>query len=701
MANPLAKNTDEQIYRNACPRNCYGGCGLLSHVRDGRLVRVSGDSGHGFSRGKLCAKGLHYVQRVYSPDRLRYPLRQTPRGSGHWERVSWDEALEEIARKILDLKARYGSTLPIFLSKSTGNVGILHQAFDGFFGGIGHTTVTAGNLCWAAGIDARTFDFGECFNPDPEEIASARHLLIWGGNPAWTAVVQMPWIDQARENGAKVTVIDPVRTATASLADVHVTVRPGTDGALALGMARHLLKHGLWDRPFLAERVHGWEAFAEYLEAQIDPALVTRLTGVGEKQVAQLAEEYAAHRPAAIWAGMGLQRYSNGGQTMRAINALAAVTGQLGIPGGGVYFGSLQSYRFSYHIQSFRPPEGSQGVPGPDGRQTNRQVRITHLGEDLAALADPPVKMAWVACSNPFSQNPDQAALEETFRNLELVVQVDHFLNRTSHFADLVLPATTLFEQWDAVASHWHRWIAINEPAIAPYGESRSDLTIATNLSETMNRLSPGSSSFPTRGSALDWLRQEFGEGLLADLGIRDVTELRGGPRKLRMADPGTGARPFPTPSGRYELLSAEAVAFGHPALPEFRPPDEPSPAFPLRLVTSHSQFALHSQFQNLAPLMAANPEPRLEIHPKTAALRGIGDGDRVVVTGQVGFTTLRAALTRRVPEDVVLCYEAWYRGSDFCINDVVPPSDTDMGSKMSLGRGAASNECFVQVTRA
>lgn len=691
----------ERIYRHVCPRNCYGACGMLSYVKGGRLVRVSGDPGHGFGHGKLCAKGYNYVQSVYSPDRLRYPLRQKPRGSGQWERISWDEALEEIAVKILDIREHYGSTLPIFLSKSSGNLGVLHQAVDGFFNGIGYVTLTSGSLCWAAGRDARAFDFGACGNPDPEDMVLSRSLFLWGANPAWTAVAQMSWIDRARENGARLVVVDPVRTATASLADVHVAIRPGTDGALALGMARHLLKENLWDRLFLSEHAQGWEEFASYLNERIDPAWVARVTGVEPRQVAQLAEMYASARPAAVWTGLGLQRYGNGGQTVRAINALAAVTGNLGRPGGGVYFASLQNYRFTYHVQNVLPPPGSAGAAMPGGGQGHRHVPVTQLGPALAALGDPPVKMAWVACSNPFSQNPGQAALGKAFEGLDLVVQVDQFLNRTSRFADLVLPATTFFEEWDAVASYWHRWVGINEPAIPPYYESRSDLVIAMDLSRVMNSLAPGSSRFPTEGSPLDHLRQEFDDPFLDRLGIRDVLELRNGPRKIQRAELECGVDAFPTPSGRYELYSEAALAFGFPALPEYRPPAGSSPAFPLRLITSHSQFALHSQFQNLEPLMAANPEPRLEIHPKTAAARGIRQGDRIVVTGQAGFTTLRASLTRRVPEDAVVCYESWYRGSDFCINDVVPSADTDMGARESGGPGAATNECFVQVSAA
>ena len=220
----------DRTTRHVCPRNCYDSCGIVAQVRNGKMIGIAGDPTHGYTKGKLCAKGYCYIRRIYSKDRLRYPLRQLGRGTGKWQELSWDEALDIICGKILSIKDRYGSTLPICLNKYSGNFGLLNFAIEGLFNSIGPTTQVLGSPCWSAGLDAQHFDFGNNLSSDPENISKSKLIILWGVNPVWTAVHSLPYVFEAQKNGAKVIVIDPVLSETAKKADWYIQVKPGQDG---------------------------------------------------------------------------------------------------------------------------------------------------------------------------------------------------------------------------------------------------------------------------------------------------------------------------------------------------------------------------------------------------------------------------------------------------------------------------------------
>lgn len=270
---------------------------MLSYVCDGKLIKVEGDPAHGYTRGRLCAKGYAYTQYVYNPHRLRYPLMQYPRGSGKWQRISWDKVLEIIAEKILELNHRYGSNLATAFNKFSGNLGLLHNSIEGMFNSIGAHTRPIGNLCLAAGCDAQIYDFGRSVHPYPESMADAGLIVIWGANPAWTSVHQLHFINQARENGAKVIVIDPLFTATAAKADVYIQIKPGTDGMLALAVAKMLIERRDYDRQFVQNHLHGWQHFCRYLENHVSLEQATQVTGVKQEAIWELAHAYGSIKP--------------------------------------------------------------------------------------------------------------------------------------------------------------------------------------------------------------------------------------------------------------------------------------------------------------------------------------------------------------------------------------------------------------------
>lgn len=668
--------------RHTCPRNCYNTCGLITLVDKGKIKELAGDPAHGYSRGHLCRFGYSYLDIFNHPDRVLYPLRQEPRGSGRWRRLSWDEALGLIAGKMLDLAQRYGSFLPVYFYSNSGNIGLLHQAWSWLARSLGEVTTTAGSLCWSAGLDAMAYGYGSLNHPDPAAMARANYLLLWGANPAWTAMHQMEYINQARERGARLAVIDPVFTATAARADLYIQIKPGSDGALAAGMARHLWQRGLSDRHYLENHVQGWPEWQEYL-AGLDPDELAAAAGVPRNLMARLAEEYASNDPAAIWIGMGLQRHTNGGQNIRAINALAAMTGNLGREGGGVYYASpVASELFTTSWPMWMAPEGR-----------GRTIPVHDLARGLKEATAPPVKMALLANANPLGQNAATDELQRALTGLELVVVSGQFLTETTRVADVFLPATTLFESWDVVPSYWHRWIGINEPAVSPRGECRSDIQMVSGLAAALNKIAPGSCPFPCNLTEEEWLAAVFNPGVYRLLGIRDYRDLLDGPRELKLpVNPWAEGR-FATPSGRYEIYSRQAAAAGLPALPIYQPAAAGSEAYPYRLLTPHTSAGLNSQFYNLEDV----PEVLALVHPRLASEKGLDNVSQIRLYNEWGEVVIPVAISELVPPQTILCHQRPLPGGQ-ALNSLTPPLATDMGSVSSGGPGVAYYDTFVNI---
>ncbi|HGY1201035.1 TPA: molybdopterin-dependent oxidoreductase [Citrobacter braakii] len=700
-----------KISRNACPRNCYDTCSLKTWVKDDVITFVEGAPESTFTHGTPCVKGLTYPRRVYSPDRIKYPMVQDVRGSGNWRRISWDEAMQRIATKMLEIKKKDGSMLGLALSKYSGNLGVMGYAVEGMMSSLGYTTRFAGTPCWPAGIDAQNYDMGDMWCNDPEDFVKAKYIIIWGANPAWCSMHTMKYIYQAREKGAKVVVIDPLLTQTAAKADLYLRVRPGSDGALALGMARHLVDKGLVDQDFVNNYSHGYPEFEAYLRSSVTVEWAAEICGLSADAIRQLAEEFTAVNPATVWIGYGMQRHVNGGANVRAIDAFVAMTGNIGIEGGGARYGHLQTWGYNYHGMMQKPPAGSVGIKGAGGpvgefvsdsgeksEYSDRALNINQTAQGILDASEPPVRMLWVASKNPFAQDFDRNKMIKAFDKLEMVVCVDQFFNETVQHADIVLPVTTTFEQWDVSSSYWHYWLSVNEPAIKPLYECKSDPEIAALLSKTINKLEPGSCTFPQAFDAKRWLDQEFNEGMGKQFGIVGWDDLLEGPRKAKMVS--TAAwydRKFKTPSGKYEFKSERCAENGHTALSEYKAGAQG--ALPFHLFTPHLQYGLHSQFVNLDWMQVFWPEPFVYIHPLAAQKKGITEGAHVKVFNEVGHVELRAKITTNVPEDFLVMYESWFNKLSYNVQNVVKDTPADMGKMATGAPGAAIHSQFVDIT--
>jgi molybdopterin guanine dinucleotide-containing S/N-oxide reductase-like protein len=698
-----------KIYRNACPRNCYDTCSLKTWVKDDVITFVEGAPESTFTHGAPCVKGLSYPRRVYSPDRIKYPMVQDVRGSGNWRRISWDEAMQRIATKMLEIKKKDGSMLGLAMTKYSGKFGVLNYAVEGMMSSLGYTTRFAGTPCWPAGIDAQNYDMGDMWCNDPEDFVKAKYIIIWGANPAWCSMHTMKYIYQAREKGAKVVVIDPLLTQTAAKADLYLRVRPGSDGALALGMARHLVDKGLVDQDFVNNYSHGYPEFEDYLRNSVTVEWAAEICGLSADVIRQLAEEFTAVNPATVWIGYGMQRHVNGGANVRAIDAFVAMTGNIGIEGGGARYGHLHTWGFNYNAMLQKPPVGSIGMPGAAGttsefgsagavaQYSDRSLNINQTAKGILEANEPPVRMLWVACKNPFAQDFDRSKMEKAFEKLEMVVCADQFFNETVQHADIVLPVTTAFEEWNVDASYWHYWLSINQPAIKPMYEAKSDLEIAVLLSRTINKLEPGSCTFPQEFDHKRWLDQEFNNGMAKMFGISSWDDLLDGPKKAIL--PSSAAwydRKFKTPSGKFEFKSELCEKNGHTALPEYKP--EAKSTLPFHLFTPHVQFGIHSQFINLDWMQVFYPEPFVYMHPTSAEKKGIAENDLVKVFNTVGEVELRAKVTANVPEDFLVMYEAWFPKRKYNVQNVVADTPADMGLMKTGAPGAAIHSQFADI---
>lgn len=697
----------DSLHHHICPRNCYDSCSIVSTICNGRLVSIEGNPTHSYTRGKLCAKVMDEIHKVYSPQRVKYPLRQRKRFSGQWERISWDEALTTISQKILMIKQKYGTTLPIAHNKYSGNFGILHNALEALMTGLGPTTRAVGSPCWSAGVEAQVFDFGAFFCSDPLDMEQAKLIWIWGANPAWNAAHQMPIIFRAMDRGAKVVCFDTHFSATAARAHQFVRVNPGTDGLLALAIAKIIVDRKLLD-PDLPKYSLGHEKFIDYLNTEIDLEECSEVTGVPLNIVKELALEYGATKPACIWVGFGLQRYANGGQNLRAIDALGALSGNIGRPGGGVQYGQMETWRFSGPLS-----------PSQLGNPQDRKLDINQFSRQ-ALKSDPPVKMLWIANRNPLQQDGNQQEWQKLVDALELIVVSDLFHSRSSAAADIFLPVTTHYEHWDLHSSYWHYYVGINEPAIEPVGEARSDLQIAWDLSKRLNQLSPGCSVFPTSGTEKEAVLQALGPEMLKLLSIGSPEELLKGPLKVNFPTTAWLERKFQTPSGKYEFYSERAKEHDLPALPVYRPPRKPPLETPLRLLTPHHFSGLNSQAypfnaeggnssgyssgthgSDYDSIPKYSPQLKARLSPKTAGVYSLKNGDAAVLWNRGGALPVILQMDESIATDVVIVYQENFSNlKSPHINQLNLGALTDMGEYATGAYGLALNDIFVGIRK-
>jgi len=662
------------IYRNTCPRNCYGTCGILSYVKNGRLMKVTGDPKHGYTKGRLCAKGYASTQFVYNTQRLKYPMIQSPRGSGNWKRISWDEAYSIIAGKIIELNQRYGSNLASGYNKFSGNLGLLHFAVEGMFNSFGPHTKPTGNPCALTGKLAVNQSFGDNYSSVPEDMAHANLIVIWGANPAVTNVHQMKFIYEARRRGAKFVVIDPVFTRTAEKADIYIQINPGTDGLLALGIAKIIIEKGIDFEESTRDQTIGWDQYKHFIQHQIDLVEVSKQTGVSMEAMEVLAEFYGNLKPAVTWNGLGLQRNDRGGHSISAINSLAAMTGNLSNPNGGLYY---MHFDIDYFPQLLLNHQG----PVHPTIKNSREVDISNFSKNALTLTDPPLKFLWVASRNIITQDQNFKSWKQLFNQLELIVTVDLYLTKTAKQSDIVLPAASHFEEEDLNIGYWHYWLSINQKAIPPYYEAKSDLQIARELTKKLNELSPEFSNFPYEKKPIDWIKEELSPEIMGQYGLSSYEDLLEGPRrKIEIAHSIVNLEKF-------KLLPAiEAHSYDQDQVETLQKP------LTYRLLTPQSLLKIHSQYEMVSWLDHRETDNIIEISNNAAIEHAIEDHSKIEIYNDHGLIVGIAKINPTLPNNVVLAPQA---GSD-PINQLISPK----GEQSAKGSSTFFYDSMVKIRR-
>ena len=656
-----------QEHITVCPRNCYSTCTFRVFTEDGRVKRILPYEGNLATPEGPCIKGLAYLEREYSPDRIIYPLRRQPDGS--FARIGTDEALSIIAERLTAAREKVGPHSVLFY-KGSGYSGLSNDIAGSFWRLFGGATTTYGNLCWPAGLEAVRLTLGEVKHNLPWDLANASMIILWGKNSAETNVQEMIHIEKARQNGARVVVIDPRRTLTADKADLLIRPRPGTDAALALAMARVIIDRELADMDFISRHVSGFDRFASSLEMTPDKA--QDITGIPEDEIIRLAVMAAGAERLAVIAGYGLQRYTNGGQTVRSILTIPVITGMIGKAGCGFNFANLQSYIFDDVKEplSYYPDSGSD-------RPFRRAISMATFGPDFFALKEPRIEVAWIERGNPVIQLPGSGEVRKALDSVPFKVVVEQFMTDTAAMADIILPAKGIFEQADIVGSYWNPYAQYKPRIVDPPGEVLPESEIYWRLVQIMG-LDNTATGIPAPSDYDNWLTEHISHtpGFLRDeLMQRPVIPDQN-------EHPAYGNMKFETPSGKIELWSDRAAKlWGVNPLPAYEPlNDFGEEHLPLRLMTPNIASRIHSQFGNLQVIRSVAEEPAWEISVADARSRGLRSGDMIRVFNSRGEVRGRVRVTARVRNGSLVFPNGIWMSEGGGVNMLIAPSETDMG---------------------
>lgn len=643
---------------SACTRDCYDGCSFITRVRDGKVIGAEGNDAHPITQGQICPRLKLFSKNVDSEKRLRTPLRRKgERGSGEFEVISWESALKEISERIKAESRDHGSS-SIALYEMGGNCGLLATNFPYRLINALNGSHMSNTLRSAAGEAALSYNFGETNGYPAEKIPDARLILLWGINSKWTNIHGASLVQKAKKKGASVWIIDPVRTATAEMGR-HLQIRPGSGVVLALTLINHIVQNNLHDREFVEKYVHGFENLVE-IAKKYDINRAAEITGLGTSDIVQLATEIISFRPLLIQIGFGLQRQRNGGETVRAISMIPPIVGQ---HRGFMYSNGGNGFDLDYlrgaklrtsTVRKFNPLE------------------LPHLVKDGS------IRAMIIANSNPLATLPNQNALRAALRESDaFVVTHDMFMTDTADFSDIVLPATSMFEQFDVVPSYFHDFLNLNERAISPIGDSKSNVEFFKALSRSL-------------GMQNHELFEE--EEAIVRQAIKGNPRMAGDLQSLKLKG-FERIKPLPldeyqTPSGKIEMFSERAVADGIPALPDPLPIKGTGKYI---LLTPDAQEMNHSAYHILSPEL----KPRVLISPEDATAAGIGDGEDVRLENQVGSITIKAEISERVPPGVLVSYAGLW--PKLCGGASINFLTTDFIQK--FGGSTARHSTFVNIS--
>lgn len=691
-------NARVEFARAVCPHDCPDTCAMRVTVENGRATKVSGDPDHPPTQGVLCTKVTRYAERVHHPKRLTQPMKRVGRkGEGHFEPISWDEACAIAATRLGEIAQRAPEAILPY--SYAGTMGLVQgdSIAQRFFHKLGASRLDRA-ICAAAGAAGLRYTYGSSLGMLTEHFAESEVILIWGANPIASNLHFWTRAQEAKRNGAKLIAIDPYRSLTAEKCHQHIALKPGTDGALALGMMHVLIIEDRLDHAYIAAHTHGFEQLKARALAYT-PARVAQVCGIEEQTVVDLARLYASTRKVAIRMNYGLQRVRGGGNAVRAIACLPALTGAWRERAGGVLLSS--SGWAPIDGNALQRPDLIPGWPKHQPRIVNmNQVgdALTHAGD---ATFGPKIEAIVVYNSNPVAVAPESAKVAAGFAREDLfTIVLEQFQTDTADYADLLLPATTQLEHLDVHKSYGHTHVMANLPAITPVGEARPNTEIFRSIARAMGLSEPAlfESDEEVAAHAFDW-----SDPVLAGA---DWAKLKhDGWIKLNIADAPFANGGFRTPTGKCEFYSEALAKAGLDPLPDYLPPYESADGapelaarYPLAMISPPARNFLNSTFVNVESLRATEGEPHLDLHPADAARRAIADGDQVRIFNDRGSMQARARVSERAREGLVVGLSIWWKklapdGRN--ANEVTSQALTD------LGGSATFYDCLVEVERA
>jgi anaerobic selenocysteine-containing dehydrogenase len=630
-----------ELRKTTCNRDCPDACGIVAAVEDGRVVRLEGDRDHPVTRGFLCFRTSHFLPLQYGPERIETPLL---RQGGELRPVGWEQALDFVATRLEAIRRKSGGAA-IFHYRSGGSLGLLKHLNDYFFERWGPVTIKRGDVCSGAGDEAQTTDFGLEDSNDLHDLLNARNIILWGKNVHISSPHTLPVLRQARAAGTRLALVDPVHHRTASLCDRFIQPRPGGDFALCLAVARLLWERG-WVDPGAAGYCDGLAELRALAERESVASWCER-ADVAVADAEDLASRLGPGKPTAILVGWGMGRRTVGGAIVRALDALGAISGNLGIPGGGVSFYYKRRAAFDLGFV-----KGLRAAP--------RSVCEPLFGPEVLAASDPPIRALWVTAGNPVAMLPESATVAEAIRTRELSVVVDPFLTDTARLATVVLPTTTMLEDDDLVGAYGHHYLGEVRPVIAPPAGVKTDLEIMQALAERLGLAEV------MAGSARQW-KERLIAGTLGPHGITLADFARGAVRSPLAPPVLFAGRRFPTATGRVNLVTGESVP---PAA--LSPPLAP-PEFPLLLMALSTEKAQSSQWSR-------KPEgpPAVTVHPRAAS--GIAHRSLARLESARESLVVRVLHDEAQRPDVALAAKGGHLRDGQCMNALITARTTDIG---------------------
>jgi len=672
-------NQRDGIVPAVCSLDCPDQCGLLLHKKDGVIVKVEGDPNHPVTQGNICNKVRNMGERLYDANRLRHPMKRVgAKGEGKFERISWEEAIETITSRWKALVAEYGpeSILPYSFYGNMGRLNV--EGMDRrFFNRLGSSRLDQ-TICSIAGNVGYSYTMGGSYGTDPEETVHTKLLIMWGINAVSTNMHQVVLAEKARKNGAKIVVIDVHQNQTGRWADWFIPILPGTDSALALGLMHVLFAEGLTDEQFLAEYTVGHEELREHVRSY-DPTTVSVITGVPADDIVKLARMYGTTTPSLVRIGNGLQHHDNGGMNIRTIACLPALTGQWLASGGGAMKGNSGFLKFN-----------TSALQRPDVRK-NPDARLINMNQIGSALLElnPPIRSMFVYSCNPALVAPEGNKVRAGLARDDLFLVVhDLFITETAKYADIVLPATSSYENMDLYTSYWHHYAHLQQPVIEPFFESKSNVDVFRLLAAGM-----GYEDAMFKDSEAEMIAQALDCPANPYLSSIDYEKLER-EQFVKAAVRPDFIKQLPTPSGRIELYSAAMEADGYPPLPTYVPLEHDGD-YPYLFVPAPNHNFLNTTFSNNAKHVRMEKQPKLFMNAADAEASGIADGDRVRVWNDRGECELIVSVGETVLRGVVVSQGLWadQPGSKHNVNALTPDRTADMGGGATFFSGRVNVE--------